>query len=364
MLARVAEMRASGRVRSTVGAGVLVKAPKRGQDRALRSAFDRPAHGRERGAAPDLPASRSPPAAASWPSRSVSSPPPTAPRFSSSACRPGPDAADERRMSFWWRGRNPATCLGAALIAALKAATDGGVRFSGVGGAQMAAQGLASLYPLGDLAIIGFAAIPARLPTIVKRIRADRRRGDRRAAGRAGDHRQSRFHPPGGAPRARTRAAHPDRRLCLSLGLGLAAGPRQGHARLRRSGAGAAAVRARRRCAGSTGRRRPMSVIRCWSRLDALRPNAGGGGAPAGRPAAVAGAAGQPFGRNQAHGGDLRGGGRRGGRARRPAGGGGAGGARGSPRRCAARSPPGRCRPAWSPTGPRSRPPSARRGRR
>ena len=61
--------------------------------------------------------------------------------------------------------------LGGALIAALKAATDGGVRVSGVGGAQMAAQGLASLYPLGDLAIIGFASIPARLPSIVRRIR-------------------------------------------------------------------------------------------------------------------------------------------------------------------------------------------------
>ena len=41
MLARVAEMRASGRVRSPAGTGVLVKAPKRGQD--LR--FDMPSIG-------------------------------------------------------------------------------------------------------------------------------------------------------------------------------------------------------------------------------------------------------------------------------------------------------------------------------
>jgi DUF1009 family protein len=32
MLARVAEMRANGRVRTTAGTGVLVKAPKPGQD--------------------------------------------------------------------------------------------------------------------------------------------------------------------------------------------------------------------------------------------------------------------------------------------------------------------------------------------
>jgi len=41
MLAHVAEMRASGRVRSAVGSGVLVKAPKQGQDRR----FDLPSIG-------------------------------------------------------------------------------------------------------------------------------------------------------------------------------------------------------------------------------------------------------------------------------------------------------------------------------
>ena len=41
MLARVAEMRASGRVRSPAGSGVMVKAPKRGQDRR----FDLPSIG-------------------------------------------------------------------------------------------------------------------------------------------------------------------------------------------------------------------------------------------------------------------------------------------------------------------------------
>ncbi|MCK9919436.1 lipid-A-disaccharide synthase [Microbacteriaceae bacterium K1510] len=61
--------------------------------------------------------------------------------------------------------------LGAALIAALKRATSGKVRFSGIGGAQMAAEGVPSLFPLGELAIIGFAAIVGSLPKILARIR-------------------------------------------------------------------------------------------------------------------------------------------------------------------------------------------------
>jgi len=61
--------------------------------------------------------------------------------------------------------------LGAALIAALRRATQGAVRFSGIGGSHMAEQGVVSPFPLGDLAIIGFAAVPAQLPKILRRIR-------------------------------------------------------------------------------------------------------------------------------------------------------------------------------------------------
>lgn len=61
--------------------------------------------------------------------------------------------------------------LGAALIGALRRATDGNVRISGIGGARMAAEGVPSLFPLGDLAIIGFAAIVGSLPKILARIR-------------------------------------------------------------------------------------------------------------------------------------------------------------------------------------------------
>jgi len=72
---------------------------------------------------------------------------------------------------FLVAGEESGDRLGAALIAALRQQSGGDVRFSGVGGAAMAAQGVPSLFPLGELAIIGFAAILARLPQILARIR-------------------------------------------------------------------------------------------------------------------------------------------------------------------------------------------------
>lgn len=72
---------------------------------------------------------------------------------------------------FLVAGEESGDRLGAALIAALNEATQGRVRISGVGGAHMAEMGVASPFPLGDLAIMGFAAIPARLPLILRRIR-------------------------------------------------------------------------------------------------------------------------------------------------------------------------------------------------
>ncbi len=61
--------------------------------------------------------------------------------------------------------------LGAPLMRALKARTGGRVHFAGVGGREMAAEGLISPFPIEELAIIGFAAIPRRLPLILRRIR-------------------------------------------------------------------------------------------------------------------------------------------------------------------------------------------------
>jgi lipid-A-disaccharide synthase len=60
--------------------------------------------------------------------------------------------------------------LGAALMKALRQRSSAPVRFSGVGGREMTAAGLDSLFPVGDFSIIGFAAIPRRLPHIVRRM--------------------------------------------------------------------------------------------------------------------------------------------------------------------------------------------------
>jgi lipid-A-disaccharide synthase len=54
---------------------------------------------------------------------------------------------------------------------ALKERTGGQVRFAGVGGHGMAAEGLTSLFPIEELSIIGFSAILRRLPAILRRIR-------------------------------------------------------------------------------------------------------------------------------------------------------------------------------------------------
>jgi lipid-A-disaccharide synthase len=83
-----------------------------------------------------------------------------------------PAALSDMLDVFLVAGEASGDRLGAALIRALRERTDGKVRFTGVGGRDMAAEGVASLYPIDDLAIIGFSAIPRRLPRILKLIRA------------------------------------------------------------------------------------------------------------------------------------------------------------------------------------------------
>lgn len=61
--------------------------------------------------------------------------------------------------------------LGGPLMAALRARCGGDVTFAGVGGRDMAAQGLTSLFPIEELSIMGLAAIARKLPLILRRIR-------------------------------------------------------------------------------------------------------------------------------------------------------------------------------------------------
>lgn len=71
---------------------------------------------------------------------------------------------------FLVAGEESGDRLGASLIGAIKRRVPD-ARFSGVGGTHMAAHGVVSPFPLGDLAIIGFSAIIGSLPKILRRIR-------------------------------------------------------------------------------------------------------------------------------------------------------------------------------------------------
>ncbi len=58
--------------------------------------------------------------------------------------------------------------LGAALMRALRGRSARPVQFSGVGGREMTAEGLTSLYPVDDFGMIGFISIPRRLPRLIR----------------------------------------------------------------------------------------------------------------------------------------------------------------------------------------------------
>ena len=60
--------------------------------------------------------------------------------------------------------------LAGRLLGALKAETDGRVRFAGVGGPMSAAQGLKSLFPMGELSVMGLAEVLPHLPRLMKRL--------------------------------------------------------------------------------------------------------------------------------------------------------------------------------------------------
>ncbi len=68
-------------------------------------------------------------------------------------------------------GEHSGDNLGAGLMAALKEATAGDVRFAGIGGPMMAAQGLQSLFPIRELALMGLAEILPHLPNLLRRMR-------------------------------------------------------------------------------------------------------------------------------------------------------------------------------------------------
>jgi lipid-A-disaccharide synthase len=68
-------------------------------------------------------------------------------------------------------GEHSGDQLGFKLMRALREATGGAVAFSGVAGEAMEAEGLRSLFPLADIAVMGILPVIAKLPRLLARIR-------------------------------------------------------------------------------------------------------------------------------------------------------------------------------------------------
>ena len=82
----------------------------------------------------------------------------------------GPDG-DSGPLVFLIAGEPSGDLLGARLMAALRDRYRGRVRFAGVGGPAMAEQGLNSLLPISDLAVMGLLEVVPHLPRILGHIR-------------------------------------------------------------------------------------------------------------------------------------------------------------------------------------------------
>lgn len=74
-------------------------------------------------------------------------------------------------LIFLIAGEPSGDVLGGRLMAALKAETGGQVRFAGIGGPRMIAEGLESLFPMEELALFGLAELLPKLPNLLRRIK-------------------------------------------------------------------------------------------------------------------------------------------------------------------------------------------------
>jgi lipid-A-disaccharide synthase len=87
--------------------------------------------------------------------------------------RVGPRETDLKprsRRIFIVAGEHSGDQLGGKLMAALKRKSETPILFSGVGGEMMEAEGLRSIFPLADVAVMGPVAILARLPKLIRRV--------------------------------------------------------------------------------------------------------------------------------------------------------------------------------------------------
>ncbi|GAB5468994.1 MAG: lipid-A-disaccharide synthase [Rhodospirillales bacterium] len=72
---------------------------------------------------------------------------------------------------FLVAGEPSGDLLGAQLMRALKQETGGAIRFAGLGGALMQAEGLDSLFDIREIAVMGLVEVVGHIPTVLRRIR-------------------------------------------------------------------------------------------------------------------------------------------------------------------------------------------------
>lgn len=76
----------------------------------------------------------------------------------------------EGPLIFLIAGEPSGDLLGARLMAALKRRAGGPVRFAGIGGERMIAEGLDTLFPLHELSLMGIAELVPKLPNLIRRL--------------------------------------------------------------------------------------------------------------------------------------------------------------------------------------------------
>jgi lipid-A-disaccharide synthase len=84
----------------------------------------------------------------------------------------GPADAQLKKLNLMLVCGEPSgDALGAQLMAGLKQLAGDRVRFTGVGGLAMAREGLSSLYPLNDTAVMGLREVVPAIPAILRRVK-------------------------------------------------------------------------------------------------------------------------------------------------------------------------------------------------
>ncbi len=78
---------------------------------------------------------------------------------------------DDAPLIYLMAGEASGDVLGAGLMRSLKTMTGGRVRFAGLGGDAMTAEGLESLFPISEMAVMGIVEILPKAPKLLRRVR-------------------------------------------------------------------------------------------------------------------------------------------------------------------------------------------------